>query len=106
MSSNVRLVIPAKEAVIKLRAHTFMVVIPAQAGIHCTRSTAGPGQARSWKLQAESETCSTVDPGLRRDDVASILRTTHLSEPRGTANTNWITGSFAGATIGVERQFA
>src|SRR5215469_3320059 len=36
------------------------------------RSTTGSGQARSSKPGLESETCSTVDPGLRRDDVASI----------------------------------
>src|SRR5262252_6130905 len=36
------------------------------------RSTTGSGQARSSKPHLESETCSTVDPGLRRDDVASI----------------------------------
>src|SRR5215469_10115512 len=60
------------------------------------RSTTGSGQARSSKPHLESETCSTVDPGLRRDDVASIYaRYTPIWAP-GTANTNWITASKAG----------
>jgi hypothetical protein len=73
---------PRKRGVIKSRVRTGMIVIPAQAGIHCTRSTAGSGQARSVKPHIGSETCSTVDPGLRRDDAASSVCATHLSEPR------------------------
>jgi hypothetical protein len=46
------------------RARTGLIVIPAKAGIHRTRSIAGSGQARSVKPHIESETFSMADPGL------------------------------------------
>jgi hypothetical protein len=66
----------AEEDVIELRARTDTVVIPAQAGIHGNAATAGSGQARSAEIyvNVNLETCSSVDPGLRRDDVVSIFR--------------------------------
>jgi hypothetical protein len=78
---------PPRKRRIKLRARTRMIVIPVQARIHCTCSTAGSGQSRSEEPHIKSETCGTVDPGLRQDDVASILS-------RGTSN--WITASESG----------
>jgi hypothetical protein len=68
--------VPAFEGVIKLRARAGMIVIPAQAGIHCTAAQPTPGQSRSAKRTIESETCRPVDPGLRRDDVATVAGTT------------------------------
>ena len=66
-----------------MRARTRMIVIPAQAGIHSTRRTAGSRRARSVKPHIESETCCTVDPGLRRDDVVGTVRAAiHLFDPR------------------------
>jgi hypothetical protein len=60
------------------------------------RSTAGSGHLRSAKQRVESATCSTIDPGLRRDDVTSISAQIHTYLSPGTANTNWMTSSQAG----------
>jgi hypothetical protein len=49
-----------------------MIVIPAEAGIHCTASLPVEA-AKIGEIAYRSETCSTVDPGLCREDVDSIF---------------------------------
>jgi hypothetical protein len=78
------LVIPA-QAAIKLDAPTGMIVIPAQAAIDRTAAqTVQDIQDRRNRMSTQdAETCSTVDPGLRRDDEVSIFcGATHLSDTR------------------------
>jgi hypothetical protein len=73
-----------------------MIVIPAQAGIQITRSTAGSWQEGSVKPHIGSEICRTVDPGLRRDDGASIFAQPPTYPIPRPAETDWITASKAG----------
>jgi hypothetical protein len=69
-----------------LHARTGMIVIPAQAGIHYTSSTAGSGQARTAKPRIEPRFAARWIPAFAGMTWPAFLRS--LSEP-GIANSHY-----------------
>jgi hypothetical protein len=90
------LVAPAQEGVIKLCARTGMIVIPAQAGIHCTSAQPVQGEQDRRNRVSKLRFAARWIPVCAGMTWPAFVRS--RSEP-GTASTNWIISSIVGKTV-------